>query len=207
MICEHQKVADLVSTFEMTTEEINEMEENFRQKENPDTNSTNTKNSKETSKPKTNGAYKYVDNQPEIEEINQTPIDKVDVEEEYLENDYYLLEKPCTLISRTLISVKNSFEVTDHILVCGIHPSMYYFILPLRAKYLNRIQHIVILNPERPNNNLWQSINIFPNIVFIKGSPKSEEDLIRANISYADKVVILNDIVYSEGKNKFSLKN
>ena len=79
--------------------------------------------------------------------------------------------------------------VTNHIVVCGIHPSIYYFILPLRAKYLKEQQYIVILSEEKPVQ-IWEYINRFPKIIYIKGSPLVIEDLMRANINFADKAVI-----------------
>jgi hypothetical protein len=88
------------------------------------------------------------------------------------------------------ITLKDSSEVTNHIVVCGIHPSIYYFILPLRAKYLRETQYIVILAPEKPTE-IWEYINRFPKIKYIKGSPLLGEDLIRANINFAEKAVIL----------------
>lgn len=71
-----------------------------------------------------------------------------------------------------------------------MHPSIYYFILPLRARYLIYHKPIVILNPEPPSNEVWESINRFPNLSYIKGSPKNLEDLYRANISNANKAII-----------------
>ncbi len=39
-------------------------------------------------------------------------------------------------------------KLKDHIVVCGIHSSLHYLILPLRARYLkNYLQDIVIINP------------------------------------------------------------
>jgi hypothetical protein len=38
-------------------------------------------------------------------------------------------------------------KLNNHIVICGIHSSLYHFILPLRAKYLkNYIQDIVIIS-------------------------------------------------------------
>lgn len=93
-------------------------------------------------------------------------------------------------MSVTPISIMDSTEITNHIVVCGIHPSIYYFLLPLRARYLKELQYIVILAPEKPSAEVWESINRFPKVRFIKGSPLVSEDLMRANINYADKAVI-----------------
>lgn len=49
---------------------------------------------------------------------------------------------------------------------------------------------MVILAPEKPVE-IWEYINRFPNIYYIKGSPLLGEDLMRANINFADKAVIL----------------
>lgn len=89
-------------------------------------------------------------------------------------------------------SIRNSDEIKRHIVVCGTHPSLYYFILPLRAKYLGRenIKWVVILAQDMPKD-LWDSISRFENIILINGSPLNVEDLYRANIEYADKAVIL----------------
>jgi len=48
----------------------------------------------------------------------------------------------------------------------------------------------VIIAPEKPTQ-IWDYINRFPKILFIKGSPLLTEDLMRANINFADKAVIL----------------
>ena len=110
-------------------------------------------------------------------------------ETDMLETDYVLLPEPVSLMSVTPISILDSTEITNHIVVCGIHPSIYYFLLPLRAKYLKELQYIVILAPEKPTE-VWEFINRFPRVVFIKGSPLVSEDLMRANINFADKAVI-----------------
>ncbi|EGR28582.1 hypothetical protein IMG5_172560 [Ichthyophthirius multifiliis] len=107
------------------------------------------------------------------------------------ESDYVLLQDSVQLINVTLISIKDSTKVTNHIVLCGIHPSIYYFILPLRAKYLKEYQYIVILSEEQPTK-IWNDINRFPKIIFIKGSPLKHEDLMRANINFADKAVIFS---------------
>jgi hypothetical protein len=40
----------------------------------------------------------------------------------------------------------NFIKLKNHIVVCGIHSSIYEFVLPLRAKYLkNYMQDIVII--------------------------------------------------------------
>lgn len=111
-------------------------------------------------------------------------------ENDNLERDYVLYSQGLTLMSVTPISIKDSPDINNHIVLCGIHPSIYYFILPLRANYLKEFQPIVILSEEKPTS-IWDTINRFPKISYIKGSPLIIEDLIRANICNAAKAVIL----------------
>ena len=91
-------------------------------------------------------------------------------------------------------SIRNSTVYRNHIVVCGTHPSLYYYILPLRARYLGRenLKYVVILTQDMPKD-LWDSISRFENIILINGSPLNVEDLYRANIEYADKAVILEN--------------
>ena len=91
-------------------------------------------------------------------------------------------------------SIRNSNKYKDHIVVCGIHPALYYFLLPLRAKCIGKknLKYVVILTQNMPKN-LWDSITRFEKIILINGSPLNAEDLYRANIEYASKVVILEN--------------
>lgn len=78
-------------------------------------------------------------------------------------------------------------------MVCGIHSSIYHFILPLRAKYLKSYQQdIVIITPNSSiKGEIWDSISRFRRIYLIEGSPLSTEILRQAYIHKADKAVIL----------------
>jgi hypothetical protein len=110
------------------------------------------------------------------------------------EDDYFIIKDNVNNnVDVKKDSIRNSEVITKHIVVCGTHPSLYYFILPLRAKYLGRenLKWIVILAEDLPKE-LWDSISRFENIILINGSPLNTEDLYRANIEYADKAVILD---------------
>ena len=61
-------------------------------------------------------------------------------------------------------------EMENHIVVCGLHSSIYQFILPLRAKYLKKLQPIVIIT-DQPMEEIWSSINKFKDIYLVEGSP------------------------------------
>ena len=108
-----------------------------------------------------------------------------------LSEDYYIRKTPKKQTNVTVSTLENSIEVINHIVVWGIHSAIYNFILPLRARYLKNIQYIVIISDEPIKPEIWESISRFPNILLINGSPLSQETLLKANINYADKAVIL----------------
>ena len=76
-------------------------------------------------------------------------------------------------MTATRISIKDSIEITNHIVICGLHPSLYNFILPFRAKFLKELKYIVIISEETPED-LWDYIKRFPKIIFIKVHKKIE---------------------------------
>lgn len=109
------------------------------------------------------------------------------------EDDYFIIKDNVNNnVDVKKDSIRNHEQINKHIVVCGTHPSLYYFILPLRARYLGKenIKWVVILAQDMPKD-LWDSISRFDNIILINGSPLNTEDLYRANIEYADKAVIL----------------
>ena len=56
------------------------------------------------------------------------------------------------------------------------------------------------MSEEKPSK-IWEYINRFPKILYIKGSPLVSEDLQRANIKWADKAVILSQDLSVNGEN------
>ena len=71
--------------------------------------------------------------------------------------------------------------------------NLYDFICPLRAKYLGRLCHIVILYPYEIPQHIWRRISIFEGIFHVRGSPLEESDIRRAGIFRASQVVVLAD--------------
>ena len=83
--------------------------------------------------------------------------------------------------------------------------------MPLRAKYLKeyQLQIIVIITgePEETEKDsehidpvIWNTISRFKLVYLVNGSPLNHETLLKANINYADKVVILgNDCTLKQG--------
>ena len=100
-------------------------------------------------------------------------------------------------------SIKDRDDITNHIVICGLHPALVHFVLPLRAKYLKEdaLKWVVILAPNLPNY-LFEAFTKFNRIIFIQGSPLLPENLLRANILNADKAVIL-----SSGESKVTKSN
>lgn len=91
----------------------------------------------------------------------------------------------------TFTQLPNS--ISNHIVVCGIHSSIYHFILPLRACYLKDHQQpiVIISTTDSIPSEIWDAINIFPSIYIVNGSPLNKETLYAANIKTANKAVIL----------------
>ena len=128
----------------------------------------------------------------DIQELDENDFLNEPCEEE---DDYYIIKNFVNNnVDVKKDSIRNSDIYKNHIVVCGTHPSLYYYILPLRAKYLGKenLKYLVILTNDIPKD-LWDSISRFENIILINGSPLNVEDLLRANIEYADKAVILGN--------------
>ena len=65
-------------------------------------------------------------------------------------------------------SIKDREDISHHIIICGLHPALLHFILPLRAKYLQEeaLKWIVILAPSLPQS-LFEAFSRFNRIIFI----------------------------------------
>ena len=140
-----------------------------------------------------------------LEDIQE--LDENDVLNESPEKDseYFIIKNPkiTSFVDEKKDTIRNSDIYKNHIIICGVNPSLYYQILPLRAKYLGKenLKCIVILS-NNMTQELWESILVFENIILIDGSPLNMEDLLRANIEYADKAVILGNNNLNENYDK-----
>ena len=112
-------------------------------------------------------------------------------------NDYHIIEDE-NIIKRNTSNIiqqtiKDKEDISNHIIICGFHEALLHFILPLRAKYLpeDDLKWIIILSPSLPSN-LLKDLTCFNRIIYIRGSPLLPEDLFRANITNAEKAVILS---------------
>ena len=116
-------------------------------------------------------------------------------------HDYYMWEKPLSSMQVTIVSFENNPHVRNHIIVCGVPSSIRSFIKPLRAKYLQeyQIQKVVLImghsesrGGDQIDPKIWGTIAQFKYIYIVNGSPLKQETLMKANVNYADKVVILS---------------
>ncbi|MCQ2815709.1 MAG: ion channel, partial [archaeon] len=182
LICSDKEVADKI---ELADEDKGDDEEE---------NEHDDEDNKEEDQPESVKYHEYM--RLRIEDIQQLD-DNNDMSNENPEeeDDYFIIKDfVYNNVDAKKDSIRNSSKYRNHIVVCGTHPSLYYYILPLRAKYLGKenLKYIVILTQEMPKD-LWDSISRFKNILLVNGSPLNTEDLLRANIEYADKAVILEN--------------
>lgn len=183
IVCPDQTIAETIEVIDMTKEEKNQY--------------YISKNKEEKVQEKVLLGYEQLLNEEEDEDedvmyfFDQYDTRNEKDEEVDISEDYYVLKSPKKQTNVTVSTIENSIEVINHIVVCGIHSAIYHFILPLRARYLKNIQYIVIISEDPIRPDIWESISRFPRILLINGSPLSKETLLKANINYADKAVIL----------------
>ena len=123
-------------------------------------------------------------------------------EDEFMMNENYFLDNGAgSCIKREYLeyiyiyinrTIEGSQEITEHIVVCGMHSSIFYFLKPLRARYLKQCKYIVIIS-NSISDEVWDQISILSKIVHISGSPKSHSDIVKTNIKMAYKAIILGN--------------
>ena len=195
LICADKEIAELIEEANITStkDEINIIE--IDDDNNEDEELLPFKN-----KARVNEFMKM--NLEDIQELDENDILNGSNEKE---DEYYIIKKNVDIEENSIKkdTIRNSDIYKNHILVCGTHPSLYYYILPLRARYLGKenLRYLVILS-NNMSQELMDSISRFENIILIEGSPLSIEDLLRANIEYADKAVILGSNNINENYDK-----
>ena len=131
---------------------------------------------------------------------NQDNIDIFD-EDELSKNYYILNESYNNYVFTNEITrqgINDRSDIQHHIVICGMHPELIHFILPLRNKYLPEklLKWIVILSPFLPQE-IHETLCKFPKIIYIKGDPLISDNLFRANIASADIAVLLSSSTYT----------
>jgi hypothetical protein len=131
---------------------------------------------------------------PDNKQNQQEEIQKMRDQE--LRKNFFIRDKPQELSSAYIkTSILDEYPyMNGHMIVIAKGLSnLYDFICPLRAKYLGRLCHIVILYPYEIPQHIWRRISIFEGIFHVRGSPLEESDIRRAGIFRASQVVVLAD--------------
>lgn len=109
-----------------------------------------------------------------------------------LEDGFHLSPSKTNLIDVSFKTMENNILATNHIILCGLVSNLRNFVLPLRAKYLEKYPPIVILHVSPPTEKQWNQISFFPEIYFVKGSAMNMKDLQKVNIKFASRIVVLS---------------
>lgn len=201
LICPDKKTAEEIETLDMTKDEINKYYNakaladkiaKERQEDDDFKLPVSAKSKYEAA------AMLHMEADMGIEGVDELFLQET--QDKKLMQEFYVSEMAISSMNVTSATLENDKEVKNHIVVCGIHSAIRSFIMPLRAKYLKeyQLQKIVIITGE-PNEkggnqidpSIWNSISRFKYIYLVNGSPLKQETLLKANINYADKVVIL----------------
>ena len=141
------------------------------------------------------------------------------LETEHFARNYYLRPAAAKLSEVTIkTNVMSEFPfINNHLIIAGKRmDNLYDLIRPLRAKYIGPMRFIVILCPKNIEYDAWFKISAFEGVLFIKGyllnisdnyylpnrSPTEENNLRRAGIFRASKVIVLADGSVENGKSK-----
>ena len=75
-----------------------------------------------------------------LEDIQELDENDVLNESSEKDSDYFIIKNPkvTSFIDEQKDTIRNSDIYKNHIIICGTNPSLFYQILPLRAKYLGR---------------------------------------------------------------------
>lgn len=127
-----------------------------------------------------------------VEDFKQIQEDEQMEMQSQMDHTQYLVNRKKTTMTEAQED-HNFDNLQNHIVVCGIHSSIFHFILPLRAKYLQQfLQDIVIVAPQNLMiDSIWDSIAMFQNVFLLPGSPLDSNVLKKAKIETAAKAVIL----------------
>ena len=77
---------------------------------------------------------------------------------DFNKNDYYFNDSPEHYLRNNIEimhhSIKDRDDISNHIIICGLHASLFHFNLPLRVKYLQEdvLKWILILAQSLPQH-------------------------------------------------------
>mmetsp|Transcript_23872 Transcript_23872/g.35024 ORF Transcript_23872/g.35024 Transcript_23872/m.35024 type:complete len:1148 (-) Transcript_23872:179-3622(-) len=145
----------------------------------------------------TNAGWQTIMSQYENQDVNQNQQEALQkIEDENLRRNYFVRDVPNDLaesIVKTSVLEEYPYMNGHMIVIAKGLSNLYDFIRPLRAKYLGRLRHIVLLYPYDIPHSVWRRISIFEGILVVRGSPLEESDIRRAGIFRAQQVVVLAD--------------
>jgi hypothetical protein len=85
-------------------------------------------------------------------------------------------------------------QIKDHlIIITKTMSNLYELIRPLRAKYLGKLIPILILCPLELTHMNWEPVSLFEAIFYLRGAGLEENDLRRAGIYNASRVLVQSD--------------
>jgi hypothetical protein len=119
------------------------------------------------------------------------------MEDAELRANFFVRECPAELVDCTITSsIQSEYPfIKDHMIdITKGLSNLYDFVRPLRAKYLGKLKHIVLLFPFEIPVHVWRRISIFEGILFVRGSPLEEADINkRCGVFRASQVIVLAD--------------
>ncbi|KNE70116.1 hypothetical protein AMAG_20242 [Allomyces macrogynus ATCC 38327] len=106
----------------------------------------------------------------------------------------HLLRTPPTRVTDVVLD--DARDLSGHILV--ITPSWYLFrfLTTVRAAHIpaEDLRPILFMSPNLPTHDEFRVLAPFPLVHYLQGNPRRRKDLLRANVTAADRVVILSDL-------------
>eukprot|EP01129_Flabellula_baltica_P011828 TRINITY_DN5244_c0_g1_i5.p1 TRINITY_DN5244_c0_g1~~TRINITY_DN5244_c0_g1_i5.p1 ORF type:complete len:690 (-),score=118.15 TRINITY_DN5244_c0_g1_i5:31-2100(-) len=122
------------------------------------------------------------------------------IEANYSPSTFYYNTNTEKLSDYIVRSICDNDQVTNHIIICTEQLlGLDHFIKPLRNRFLEKIQQIVILVDQlHLVKTDWMDSKMFSQLYIIKGSMNSHQDLIRAGIHKASKIILLQNKIKKE---------
>lgn len=159
--------------------------------------SANKRESNHSNPIKAAPGWQSVMNQYEQEDTNQNQQEALQkIEDENLRRNFFVRDVPIEL-SKAMVDTHVLSEypnINGHMIVIAKSVNnLYDYLKPLRAKYLGKLQHIVLLHPFEISEHIWRRLSIFEGLLVVRGSPLEESDIIRAGVFRATQVVVLAD--------------
>ncbi|KAK9720618.1 hypothetical protein K7432_004028 [Basidiobolus ranarum] len=115
----------------------------------------------------------------------------------------HLLKYPIDTVDQMILS--DARRMAGHILICSGFSNPFRLICTLRAAHITESEHrtIVILRSTPPSESDVKTLGAFPDVFFVVGQKRSEQDLLRAGILGASRIIILRKQDFSQKHNEY----